>query len=173
MAPKPSGVVTFLFTDIEGSTRRWESDADSMRQALTVHDEIMREPLGRMTVGCSSTPVMKVCAAFESPRSAVDAAIDCSARAGVAGADGGSNRRGGRNCAARITSGPALDQLRVMSASQQCKAARSSADGLTAQLLTEVSIWLAMGSRRLRDIVTTGRGVPGESRRLVMRDFHR
>ena len=24
----PSGVVTFLFTDIEGSTRRWEADAD-------------------------------------------------------------------------------------------------------------------------------------------------
>jgi class 3 adenylate cyclase len=30
----PSGVVTFLFTDVEGSTRRWESDADAMRAAL-------------------------------------------------------------------------------------------------------------------------------------------
>jgi class 3 adenylate cyclase len=30
----PSGVVTFLFTDIEGSTRRWEADADAMRTAL-------------------------------------------------------------------------------------------------------------------------------------------
>ena len=27
-APAPSGVVTFLFTDVEGSTRRWEVDAD-------------------------------------------------------------------------------------------------------------------------------------------------
>ena len=27
----PSGVVTFLFTDVEGSTRRWEADADAMR----------------------------------------------------------------------------------------------------------------------------------------------
>ena len=26
----PSGVVTFLFTDIEGSTRRWEADAEAM-----------------------------------------------------------------------------------------------------------------------------------------------
>jgi hypothetical protein len=34
MAAAPSGVVTFLFTDIEGSTRRWESDAQSMRAAL-------------------------------------------------------------------------------------------------------------------------------------------
>ena len=37
----PSGVVTFLFTDIEGSTRRWEADADGMRVALAAHDEVM------------------------------------------------------------------------------------------------------------------------------------
>ena len=30
-AAAPSGVVTFLFTDVEGSTRRWETDADGMR----------------------------------------------------------------------------------------------------------------------------------------------
>jgi class 3 adenylate cyclase len=35
----PSGVVTFLFTDVEGSTRRWESDAEAMRAALVVHDK--------------------------------------------------------------------------------------------------------------------------------------
>ena len=33
-AAAPSGVVTFLFTDVEGSTRRWEADADGMRAAL-------------------------------------------------------------------------------------------------------------------------------------------
>jgi class 3 adenylate cyclase len=38
----PSGVVTFLFTDIEGSTRRWESDAEGMRVALAAHDEVLR-----------------------------------------------------------------------------------------------------------------------------------
>ncbi len=37
----PSGVVTFLFTDIEGSTRRWEPDTDEMRVALAAHDEVM------------------------------------------------------------------------------------------------------------------------------------
>ena len=37
----PSGVVTFLFTDVEGSTRRWESDADGMRVALVAHDEVL------------------------------------------------------------------------------------------------------------------------------------
>ncbi len=41
-AAAPSGVVTFLFTDIEGSTRRWEKDADGMRAALAAHDEVLR-----------------------------------------------------------------------------------------------------------------------------------
>jgi hypothetical protein len=41
-AAAPSGVVTFLFTDIQGSTRRWENDADAMRAALLAHDEVLR-----------------------------------------------------------------------------------------------------------------------------------
>ena len=35
-------MVTFLFTDVEGSTRRWEADADGMRVALAAHDEVLR-----------------------------------------------------------------------------------------------------------------------------------
>jgi class 3 adenylate cyclase len=41
----PSGVVTFLFTDVEGSTRRWETDADAMRSALTAHDNVLRNAI--------------------------------------------------------------------------------------------------------------------------------
>ncbi len=41
----PSGVVTFLFTDIEGSTRRWETDADAMRVALAAHDKALRSAI--------------------------------------------------------------------------------------------------------------------------------
>lgn len=37
----PSGVVTFLFSDIEGSTRLWESDPSGMRTSLARHDEIV------------------------------------------------------------------------------------------------------------------------------------
>jgi class 3 adenylate cyclase len=44
-AVPPSGVVTFLFTDIEGSTRRWEADADAMRAALVAHDEVLRSAI--------------------------------------------------------------------------------------------------------------------------------
>ena len=39
----PSDVLTFLFTDIEGSTRRWEADADAMRMALATHNQVLRE----------------------------------------------------------------------------------------------------------------------------------
>jgi hypothetical protein len=37
--------VTFLFTDVEGSTRRWEADAEGMRVALAAHDEVLREAI--------------------------------------------------------------------------------------------------------------------------------
>ncbi|WP_142279265.1 hypothetical protein [Mycobacterium arosiense] len=43
--PAPSGAVTFLFTGIEGSTRRWESDADGMRVSLADHDEVLRSAI--------------------------------------------------------------------------------------------------------------------------------
>ncbi len=42
MAELPSGTVTFLFTDIEGSTRRWERDAAAHGGAVfrTVGDAV-------------------------------------------------------------------------------------------------------------------------------------
>jgi class 3 adenylate cyclase len=38
----PTGVVTFLFTDIEGSTRLWEQDPERMQLALARHDALAR-----------------------------------------------------------------------------------------------------------------------------------
>ena len=40
--PLPTGNVTFLFTDIEGSTRLWEADRDAMAQVLVRHDALLR-----------------------------------------------------------------------------------------------------------------------------------
>ena len=37
----PHGMVTFLFTDIEGSTALWESDPEAMDRALRSHDELV------------------------------------------------------------------------------------------------------------------------------------
>jgi predicted ATPase/class 3 adenylate cyclase len=42
MAELPSGTVTFLFTDVEGSTRLWEEHPDAMKAALARHDAILR-----------------------------------------------------------------------------------------------------------------------------------
>ena len=57
-AAAPCGVVTFLFSDVEGSTRRWESDADAMRAALMAHDEALRSSIEAHDGFCSATPVM-------------------------------------------------------------------------------------------------------------------
>jgi hypothetical protein len=71
----PSGVVTFLFTDVEGSTRRWEADADAMRMALAAHDEVLRGAIEAHGGWLFKHTGDGVCAAFASPRSAVDAAV--------------------------------------------------------------------------------------------------
>jgi predicted ATPase/class 3 adenylate cyclase len=41
----PSGTVTFLFTDLEGSTRLWEEYSDAMAAALARHDAVLREAI--------------------------------------------------------------------------------------------------------------------------------
>ena len=41
MTRRPVGTVTFLFTDMEGSTRLWEAAPNEMRAALQRHDEIL------------------------------------------------------------------------------------------------------------------------------------
>jgi predicted ATPase/class 3 adenylate cyclase len=79
----PSGVVTFLFTDVEGSTRRWESDAQAMRAALVVHDKVLRSAIETYDGFLFKHTGDGVCAAFASPRSAVDAAIDAQRELGL------------------------------------------------------------------------------------------
>jgi len=74
-AAAPSGVVTFLFTDVEGSTRRWETDAEGMRAALAAHDEVLRSAIETHGGFLFSHTGDGVVAAFASPRSAVDAAV--------------------------------------------------------------------------------------------------
>jgi predicted ATPase/class 3 adenylate cyclase len=45
MSNLPSGTVTFLFTDIEGSTVLWEKRPEAMKSALAAHDEILKEAI--------------------------------------------------------------------------------------------------------------------------------
>ncbi|MGO9104158.1 MAG: ATP-binding protein [Mycobacterium sp.] len=76
MAAAPTGVVTFLFTDVEGSTRRWEADAQAMRVALVVHDKVLRTAIEAYDGFLFSHTGDGFVAAFASPMSAVNAAID-------------------------------------------------------------------------------------------------
>ena len=45
MVDLPTGTVTFLFTDIEGSTSRWEQHRAAMQAALARHDALLREAI--------------------------------------------------------------------------------------------------------------------------------
>ncbi len=75
MADLPSGAVTFLFTDIEGSTRLWEAHPDAMRAALLRHDSLLRSAI-ELHGGCIFKTVGDAfCAAFASAARAVDAAL--------------------------------------------------------------------------------------------------
>ena len=44
-ASLPTGIVTFLFTDIEGSTQLWEREPERMQAALAVHDRLLRQAI--------------------------------------------------------------------------------------------------------------------------------
>ena len=71
----PTGTVTFLFTDIEGSTRLWETNRDSMRLALARHDEVVRNCIEAQRGHVFKTGGDAFCAAFDDARNAVHAAL--------------------------------------------------------------------------------------------------
>ncbi len=76
MSAKPSGVVTFLFTDVEGSTRRWEDNPDSMDDALARHDLILRAVIERHGGHVFSTGGDGFAVAFARAAAAVTAAVE-------------------------------------------------------------------------------------------------
>jgi predicted ATPase/class 3 adenylate cyclase/Tfp pilus assembly protein PilF len=75
MPTLPSGTVTFLFTDIEGSTRLWEEHPGAMRLALARHDDLLR-----MAIEKNNGVVFKkmgdaFCAVFATASDAINAAL--------------------------------------------------------------------------------------------------
>jgi predicted ATPase len=142
-------VVTFLFTDVEGSTRRWEADADEMRIALAAHDEVLRGAIEGHGGWLFKHTGDGVCAAFASPRSAVDAAVAAQHTLGLPVrmglATGEAELRGGDYFGAVLNRA-----ARVMAAGHggQILLAES-----TAGLLSGVDL-IDLGPRRLRDLPT-------------------
>ena len=141
--------MTFLFTDVEGSTRRWEADAESMRPALAAHDEVLRSAIEGHGGWLFKHTGDGVCAAFASPTSAVDAAVaaqrvlELPVRMGLA--TGEAELREGDYFGAVLNRA-----ARVMAAGHggQILLAES-----TAGLLSGVDL-IDLGPRRLRDLPT-------------------
>ena len=75
MTARPSGTVTFLFTDVEGSTLRWESHPEAMKLAMARHDALVREAIEAGDGVVFTTAGDAFCAAFSSPREAIGAAV--------------------------------------------------------------------------------------------------
>jgi predicted ATPase/class 3 adenylate cyclase len=148
-AAAPSGVVTFLFTDVEGSTRRWEADAEGMRAALAAHDEVLRGAIEAHGGWLFKHTGDGVCATFASPRSAVDAAVaaqralELPVRMGLA--TGEAELRDGDYFGAVLNRA-----ARVMAAGHGGQILLADS---TAGLLSGVDL-ADLGPRRLRDLAT-------------------
>jgi predicted ATPase/class 3 adenylate cyclase len=71
----PTGAVVFLFSDIEGSTRRWERYTDAMRDAVRRHDEIVRFEIERRRGHVFKTIGDAFCAAFWTVGEALETAV--------------------------------------------------------------------------------------------------
>jgi len=71
----PSGTVTFLFTDIEGSTRLWEQHPEAMRLALARHDSLLEQAITQHNGHVFKTVGDAFCAAFAAPLDALAAAL--------------------------------------------------------------------------------------------------
>jgi predicted ATPase/class 3 adenylate cyclase len=73
--PPPVGTVTFLFTDIEGSTRLWEEQPDAMGLALARHDALLRQAIEQHGGYVFKTIGDAFCAAFATAPEAVAASL--------------------------------------------------------------------------------------------------
>ncbi len=75
MREPPSGIVTFLFTDIEGSTKLWEHNPEQMAIALARHDALLRKAAAENAGYVFKTVGDAFCIAFHSACDAFCAAV--------------------------------------------------------------------------------------------------
>jgi predicted ATPase/class 3 adenylate cyclase len=76
----PTGTLTFLFTDIEGSTKMWERDSSVMQLALARHDEILRSAIEERGGYVFKTIGDAFCCAFSTAPDALEAALETQRR---------------------------------------------------------------------------------------------
>lgn len=76
MSHLPTGTVTFLFTDIEGSTKLWQQFPDAMPYALARHHELLTQCIERHDGYVFQIIGDAFCAAFATAADGLDAALD-------------------------------------------------------------------------------------------------
>jgi len=171
----PSGTVTFWFSDIEGSTQRWDRDAAAMQEALRRHDAIVRAAIEAHDGYVFKTIGDAFCAAFARAPDAAASAVaaqrelaraDFSAIAGIririALHAGVADERDGDYF------GPAVNRVaRLLSMSWGGQTVLSSAASalVRSQLPAEVTL-LDLGEHRLNDLTE-----PEHVRQLVVPDL--
>jgi predicted ATPase/class 3 adenylate cyclase/Tfp pilus assembly protein PilF len=80
VASPPTGTVTFLFTDIEGSTKMWDRNPQAMQAALVRHDEVLRRAIEERGGYVFKTVGDAFCAAFSTGPGALEAALETQRR---------------------------------------------------------------------------------------------
>ncbi|WP_455382869.1 ATP-binding protein, partial [Salinispira pacifica] len=76
MNPIPRGTVTFLFTDIEGSTRLWATHPQQMKAVQVRHDDLVRRAVEECGGYVFKTVGDQTCAAFADANDGLRAAVD-------------------------------------------------------------------------------------------------
>ena len=153
----PSGTVTFLFTDLEGSTALWEDDAAAMREAVARHDVLLERCVEANGGHVVKTIGDGLVAVFVHASGAVAAALACQqALAAEAFPVGIRARMGLYTGEAEPVDGdyhaPVLNRAaRVMSAGHGGQVLLSAA---TATLVRDDFDLIDLGEHRLRDLGT-------------------
>jgi predicted ATPase/class 3 adenylate cyclase len=164
----PSGTVTFLFTDVEGSTRLWEQFPEAMRPTLARHDDMLHQAIQKHGGRIIKTTGDGVHAAFDTAVNGIGAAL--AAQQSLHGAawdeitphqlrvrmglhTGEAEERSGDYF------GPALNRAaRLMSVAHGGQTLLSAtAASLVRDQLPEASSLRDLGEHRLRDLVRTER----------------
>jgi len=169
----PTGTVTFLFTDVEGSTRLWEDHPDAMHGVLARHDEIVRGAIESHGGYVVKTTGDGFHAAFGTARDALEAAL--AAQQALA------RERPVQGVVVKVRMGVHTGEARVRDGdyfgSELNRAARLTAVGHGGQVLvSEVTHRLAsdvgaldLGSHHLKDVGEVG--IWQLTHQLLRRDF--
>jgi predicted ATPase/DNA-binding SARP family transcriptional activator len=161
VASGPSGTVTFLFTNVEGSTRLWDQARDAMDEAMRRHDELLRSAIEECGGYLFKTNGDAFHAAFSTAKEAVRAAGEAqralSAELWPQGAvirvrmalhTGECDQRDGDYFGSSLNRAARLESV---AHGGQVVLSRATADIVRDSLPTEVGL-RALGTHRLKDL---------------------